>query len=133
MSRSADPQADEESTKYEQIWKHDNYRRFSPGAEAIEKVGLVAELRKHGVRTILDAGCGSGKLMWRLMTEYPGEFDVHGFDITETCLDPCFASMKDRVLTVGCLWNPADFKEELRRRHLLRRNGAHPARPWWRC
>ena len=104
-----DPQANEERTKYAEIWKHDDYRRFSPGAVAIEKVGLVAELRKHGVRTILDAGCGSGKLMWRLINEYPGEFDVHGFDIADNCLDPCFGPIKDRVLTVGCLWNPDDF------------------------
>jgi SAM-dependent methyltransferase len=102
-------QADEERAKYAQVWKFDDYRRFSPGAAAIEKVSLVEALRKHGVRTVLDAGCGSGKLMWRLLTEYPGEFDVHGFDITDNCLDPCFASMKDRVLTVGCLWNPEDF------------------------
>jgi hypothetical protein len=47
--------------------------------------------------------------MWRLMNEFPGEFDVHGFDITDKCLDPCFGPMKDRVLTVGCLWNPDDF------------------------
>jgi hypothetical protein len=106
---TGDSQADEERAKYEQIWKFDDYRRFSPGAAAIEKVSLVEALRKHGVRTILDAGCGSGKLMWRLMNEYPGEFDVHGFDISDNCLDPCFGSMKDRVLTVGCLWNPADF------------------------
>ncbi len=111
VSGSADPQAEEERAKYQQIWKHDNYRRFSPGAEAIQKVGLVAELRKHGVRTVLDAGCGSGKLMWRLMNDYPGEFDVHGFDISDNCLDPCFAQMKDRVLTVGCLWNPDDFQK----------------------
>jgi tetratricopeptide (TPR) repeat protein len=106
---TADAQADEERAKYEQVWKHDDYRRFSPGAVAIEKVKLVDELRKHGIRTILDAGCGSGKLMWRLMNEYAGEFDVHGFDITDTCLDPCFARMKDTVLTIGCLWNPKDF------------------------
>jgi 2-polyprenyl-3-methyl-5-hydroxy-6-metoxy-1,4-benzoquinol methylase len=66
-------------------------------------------MRKYGVRTILDAGCGSGKLMWRLMNEYPGEFDVHGFDIADNCLDPCFGEMKNRVLTIGCLWNPNDF------------------------
>jgi SAM-dependent methyltransferase len=106
---TADPQADEERAKYRQIWRHDDYRRYSPGAAAIEKVKLVDELRKYGVRTILDAGCGSGKLMWRLLNEYPGEFDVRGFDITDNCLDPCFAEMKDRILTVGCLWNPADF------------------------
>ena len=47
--------------------------------------------------------------MWRLMQEHAAEFEVHGFDITDTCLDPCFEGIKERVLTVGCLWNPADF------------------------
>jgi tetratricopeptide (TPR) repeat protein/SAM-dependent methyltransferase len=108
-SGCADPQAEEERAKYKQVWKFDDYRRYSPGADAIEKVGLVDTLRKHSVRTILDAGCGSGKLMWRLMNDYPGEFDVHGFDITDNCLDPCFGNIKDRVLTLGCLWNPDDF------------------------
>lgn len=110
-SSLADPQADEERTKYAEIWKHDDYRRYSPGAVSIEQVGLVNEMRKYGVQTILDAGCGSGKLMWRLINEYPGEFDVHGFDIADNCLDPCFGEMKDRVLTVGCLWNPDDFTQ----------------------
>ena len=87
------------------------YRNFSPGADALDRLPLLDALRDHGVRTILDAGCGSGKLMWRLMQEHAGEFDVHGFDITDNCLDPCFADIKDRVLTIGCLWNPDDFKQ----------------------
>jgi tetratricopeptide (TPR) repeat protein/SAM-dependent methyltransferase len=105
-----DAQAAEERTKYEQVWKHDEYRHYSPGADALDKLPLLDALRDHHVRTILDAGCGSGKLMWRLMQEHAGEFEVRGFDITGNCLDPCFADIKDRVLTIGCLWNPDDFK-----------------------
>jgi SAM-dependent methyltransferase len=105
----ADAQAEEERAKYEQVWKFDQYRHYSPGADALDRLPLLDALRKHGVRTVLDAGCGSGKLMWRLMQEHPGEFDVHGFDITDNCLDPCFDEIKDRVLTIGCLWNPDDF------------------------
>jgi tetratricopeptide (TPR) repeat protein/SAM-dependent methyltransferase len=106
-----DPQAAEERAKYEQVWKHDQYRHFSPGADALDRLPLLDALRSHGVRTILDAGCGSGKLMWRLMQEHPGVFDVHGFDITDNCLDPCFDQIKDQVLTTGCLWNPNDFQK----------------------
>lgn len=105
-----DAQAEEERAKYTQVWKFDRYRDFSPGADALERLPLLQALRDHGVRTILDAGCGSGKLMWRLMQEHAGEFDVHGFDITDNCLDPCFAAIKEQVLTVGCLWNPDDFR-----------------------
>jgi 2-polyprenyl-3-methyl-5-hydroxy-6-metoxy-1,4-benzoquinol methylase len=104
-----DAQAEEERAKYVQVWKFDRYRHYSPGADALDRLPLLEALRNHRVRTILDAGCGSGKLMWRLMQEHAGEFDVHGFDITDNCLDPCFEGMKDRVLTIGCLWNPNDF------------------------
>ena len=104
-----DAQAEAERAKYEQVWKFNQYRHYSPGADALDRLPLLQALRDHGVRTILDAGCGSGKLMWRLMQEHAGEFDVHGFDITDNCLDPCFADIKERVLTIGCLWNPADF------------------------
>jgi tetratricopeptide (TPR) repeat protein/SAM-dependent methyltransferase len=104
-----DAQAAEERAKYERVWEFSDYRRYSPGASAIEQVGLIGMLHKFGVRTILDAGCGTGKLMWRLMTEHAGKFEVHGFDITDKCLDPCFEGMLDRVLTIGCLWDPHDF------------------------
>jgi tetratricopeptide (TPR) repeat protein/2-polyprenyl-3-methyl-5-hydroxy-6-metoxy-1,4-benzoquinol methylase len=104
-----DAQAEEERAKYEQIWNFDRYRLYSPGADALDRLPLLEALRNHDVRTILDAGCGSGKLMWRLMQDHADEFDVHGFDITDNCLDPCFEGIKDRVLTIGCLWNPDDF------------------------
>jgi tetratricopeptide (TPR) repeat protein/SAM-dependent methyltransferase len=110
-SQPLDTQAEAERAKYTQIWKFNEYRHYSPGADALDRLPLLEALRDRDVRTILDAGCGSGKLMWRLMQEHPGEFDVHGFDITDNCLDPCFADIKDRVLTVGCLWNPDDFRQ----------------------
>jgi SAM-dependent methyltransferase len=107
----SDPLAEAERAKYEQVWKFDQYRNYSPGADALDRLPLLDALRDHEVHTILDAGCGSGKLMWRLMQDHPGEFEVHGFDITDNCLDACFAEIKDRVLTIGCLWNPDDFKQ----------------------
>jgi SAM-dependent methyltransferase len=97
---------------YERIWTHAAYRDFSPGLANADKLTLVPRLHQYGVRTLLDAGCGSGKLMQKLLTECAGEFDVHGFDIAANCLDPFFEGRQDQILTVGCLWDPADFCRE---------------------
>lgn len=107
-----DAEALREKEKYEKAWSHDEYRRVSPGLVGLESLPLIDMFRKHGVRTILDAGCGSGKLMQRLMTQYADEFDVHGFDISDNCLDPWFDNIKEKVLTIGCLWNPDDFGKQ---------------------
>jgi len=52
---------DIEQAKYEKLWKMDTYRRFSPG----EKIAHVfLEVAKHckGIqKTVLDAGCGTGR------------------------------------------------------------------------
>ena len=101
-----------EKEKYESVWKHDNYRTFSPGEVSVDKVKLIDLLRQHGVKTVLDAGCGSGKLMHKLVVECGDEFDVHGFDIAENCLDAYFDNIKDEILTTGCLWNSNDFNKE---------------------
>lgn len=105
-----DAEALHEKEKYEKAWSHNEYRRMSPGLVALESLPLIDMFRKYEVRTILDAGCGSGKLMQRLMTDYGNEFEVHGFDISENCLDPFFDGIRDKVLTIGCLWNPDDFQ-----------------------
>ena len=102
-------EADCEKAKYERIWSVGEYRRISPGLDNLEKVGLIDRLRSDDVRTILDAGCGSGKLMQKLITDYGDEFEVHGFDISANCLDPFFAGLRDDILTVGCLWDKNDF------------------------
>jgi tetratricopeptide (TPR) repeat protein/SAM-dependent methyltransferase len=103
--------ASREKAKYETMWSHADYRRYSPGLHDADKVPLIDTLRKHGVRTILDAGCGSGKLMQRLMIEHADEFEVQGFDISKNCLDPFFDDIKDDVLKLGCLWDADDFTE----------------------
>ncbi|QDU44371.1 Mg-protoporphyrin IX methyl transferase [Symmachiella dynata] len=106
-----DQQIDQERRKYEQVWQCDDYRRFSPGLQGAQLVDLIGYFRQHQVRTILDAGCGSGQLMQQIMTEFPEEFDLHGFDISANCLDPFFDAIRDEILTVGCLWNLAEFGE----------------------
>lgn len=100
--------SDRERVKYEQMWQHDDYRKFSPGLHALEKLNLVEQFRALGVHTILDAGCGSGKFMRRMLEQHGQEFSIRGFDIAANCLDPWFADrMTPGFLTLGCLWEPA--------------------------
>ncbi len=93
-----------EKAKYETMWRHDDYRRFSPGLHALEHLDLVGCFRKLGVRSILDAGCGSGKFMQRILEKHASEFTIRGFDIAKNCLDPWFAGREEELLTTGCLW-----------------------------
>ncbi len=98
-----------EREKYEIVWQHDEYRKFSPGERAGRRFDITRMLKKGGVKTVLDAGCGSGKLLRQLMED--GSFDVHGFDIASNCLDPFFDQIKDSILTIGSLWNKEDFSK----------------------
>ena len=100
-----DTAAERERAKYEQMWQHDDYRKFSPGLHALERLGLAKEFRALGVRTILDAGCGSGKFMQRILEQHGAEFTIRGFDIAGNCLDPWFAGREAELLTTGCLWD----------------------------
>jgi len=101
-----------EKVKYQNVWEYENYRKFSPGERAVERFHLVDMLREIGVKSVLDAGCGSGKLLRRLIEDGKGEYDVRGFDIAENCLDSYFDDVKDELLKTGVLWDTDDFNEE---------------------
>ncbi|OYV02542.1 MAG: hypothetical protein CFE26_21985, partial [Verrucomicrobiales bacterium VVV1] len=81
MLTTLDPAADLERAKYEQMRQHADYRKFSPGLHALDKFGLAQQFRDLGVRTILDAGCGSGKFMQAVLERHAAEFTIRGFDI----------------------------------------------------
>jgi hypothetical protein len=100
-----DRTAEHERSKYERMWECDDYRTFSPGLHALEKLDLVPRLRALGVRTLLDAGCGSGKFMRRILERHGADFSIRGFDIAGNCLDPWFAGCEAGLLTTGCLWD----------------------------
>jgi SAM-dependent methyltransferase len=102
-------QPDEERLKYETVWRHDDYRKFSPGLAALTSSNVLDFFRHKGVTSILDAGCGSGQVMEWLMTHHPKEFRVHGFDIAANCLNPFFAGRESEVLSIGCLWDSEDI------------------------
>jgi len=101
-----------EKEKYTTIWRCNEYRLYSPGETSIKHLPIINLLRKCGAKTVLDAGCGSGKLMRALIEQCGNEFSVHGFDIAENCLDPFFDEIKNDILTVGVLWNKEDFNKE---------------------
>lgn len=93
---------EQEKAKYEQVWKSDDYRRFSPGLKAIQDFRLLDYIRRDRITSVLDVGCGSGKAMRYLMEKMPS-LKVHGFDIADNCLDDWFKDSD--VLTTGCLWS----------------------------
>ena len=101
-----------EKEKYTTIWRYNEYRLYSPGESSIKNLPIIDLLRRCGAKTVLDAGCGSGKLMHALIEQCGNEFHVHGFDIAENCLDPFFDEIKNDILTVGVLWNKEDFNKE---------------------
>lgn len=101
-----------EGEKYRAMWAVDAYRSFSPGEAQATRFDLPNLLRRFGARTMLDAGCGSGKTSRYVLTNAPGEFELFGFDIADNCLDPYFDAIKARYLTVGCLWRREDFPRD---------------------
>ncbi len=112
FNREARDSAQEsERSKYRTIWTHEQYRHFSPGLRAMQKFQVVERFRSVEVKTVLDAGCGSGKLMRYLIENCGNEFDVKGFDIADNCLDDFFKGREKDFLRVGCLWEPRDFKK----------------------
>ncbi len=108
----SEPLSKSEKEKYSTVWKCDKYRLFSSGERSIRNLNIVDILRTCKVKTVLDAGCGSGKLMRTLIEEYGDEFSVHGFDIAENCLDPFFDKIKNDILTIGVLWDEKDFNKK---------------------
>lgn len=100
-----------ERDKYQHMWRVDDYRVMSPGALQAAHFDLPALLRRREARTVLDAGCGSGKTSIHLMENGGGAYQVFGFDIADNCLDPYFRDFKQDYLTVGCLWRREDFRD----------------------
>ena len=95
--------------KYDESWKRDSCRVASPSCDNMQTFPLGDMLRQFGVKTVLDVGCGNGKRMQQLITEHANEFTVHGFDSSSNSLDPFFDDLKEKLVTVGCLWDAADF------------------------
>lgn len=100
-------QSIDERLKYEKVWLYDDYRKHSPGLDALTKTNVIDFFHQKGVTSILDAGCGSGQVMEWLIKNHP-EFRVHGFDIAANCLNAFFKGRESEFLSTGCLWHADD-------------------------
>jgi tetratricopeptide (TPR) repeat protein len=101
---------EKEKSKYAKAWNLDNrvYAQSSPGLKISTVIDFLDFFRAQNVKTILDAGIGSGKLCKKMIGM---GFLCHGVDIVDNCLDEDLQSYKDEILTVGTLWNNSLFKE----------------------
>jgi len=95
--------SEQEKSKYEQVWSHDSYRKFSPGVSAIEQLPIRQLF--NGCSTILDVGCGSGKASQKLIEL---GYQVSGFDIADNCLDRDTKEAFGFQFYQGCVWEDLD-------------------------
>jgi len=100
-----------EKEKYNKVWLLEDraYANFSPGLFISEHFDFMKTFKMNNVKTILDAGMGSGKL-FKKMTGLG--FLCHGVDIAVNCLDDDLMELKDEILTVGTLWDSSLFREK---------------------
>ncbi len=98
-----------EACKYRKAWGTEKreYASYSPGLDHSGSNNFLDFFQENGVKTILDAGIGSGKLSKKMLDL---GFDCHGLDIADNCLDPDMAYLKDKILTVGPLWDVSLFE-----------------------
>ena len=76
------PVAERESAKYREMWSIPQYRVYSPGEDHLEAIERELDLSQGA--TILDLGCGTGRLTARLAERY----QATGVDFAPNCRDP---------------------------------------------
>lgn len=88
-----------EKDKYELVWTYPEYRRNSPAERKVEEI--YREARKWEAKTVVDYGCGTGRLS--LMLSERG-FDVTLVDHAVNCLDEAVEDRLGHKFIQGCLW-----------------------------
>ncbi|MGD2095048.1 MAG: class I SAM-dependent methyltransferase [Phycisphaerales bacterium] len=99
-----------EKLKYLNAWDFSNraYADYSPGLELSNSLNFLDLFKHNGVRTILDAGCGSGKLLKKMLDM---GFQCKGIDIADNCLDPELKPLQEKILKTAPLWRKETFEE----------------------
>lgn len=97
----SDPLTASERDKYWRMWNVSSYHRASPGQRQLP--AIEPELRSRGVNSIVEIGCGTGRLGLGL---HLYGYSVHMIDIVENALD---ADIRKRLcgrfkFSVGCAW-----------------------------
>lgn len=94
-----------ERIKYERIWDIPAYRESaSPGQILLKRLPIFSWLESYEVKTVLDCGCGEGKMLTGIKKKYP-HIKVAGMDIAKNCINE---RMVD-IFTQGCMWKEADY------------------------
>lgn len=86
-----------ERDKYVEMWKHDEYRKFSPGEQLANK--FLSWARPPKDSTIIDFGCGTGR--GSLMISLLSGCKMIMLDFAENCLDE---DVREAVKNQG-VWN----------------------------
>ena len=71
-----------ELSKYEKVWKHEQYRKVAPGEHSVELFMQIAKPRNTD--TVIDFGCGTGRGGFKISQHGP---TVRLLDFTDNCLD----------------------------------------------
>lgn len=86
-----------EKEKYEKIWKHDNYRKNSPGEKLVDFAFTKMGMQRGD--SLIDFGCGTGRAANKFMNDYG--MRVVAIDHTSSCVDKDI----DINFVEKCLWD----------------------------
>ena len=103
-----------EKKKYEEIWRHPQYRVFSPGFYFAENFLNHFKAQMSPGESIIDFGCGTGKAGFFFFLQ---GFEVHMVDIAMNCLDESIANFLSlhppRIdFLQACLWELPEALEK---------------------
>jgi hypothetical protein len=88
--------AETERALYDDVWKHADYHKLSPGEEAVPRFLRLTQARP--LETVVDFGCGTGRAGVALAAE--------GFLVTLADQTDAGLEVRDLRFERHCLWQP---------------------------